>query len=168
MSVFSAEGSRVTLVDLLGLRVTADWSTAPEPTFLERIGVVRMAKAKGANGSEWQAAFLADGTHVVAWGQQDVDTGTRGSYRNPELAIIDLANQSIRQLELHDLQVSNVIPAPDGKGIYLLGRILAQDGTVAPGRGEILERLDLEQMVITGRRELSAMLSAAPLILSAG
>jgi len=116
---------------------------------------VAEAKVLGA-GVAREAVFGPDGQHLYVFGwATDLDANDLVVYRGLGVQHVDVARGAIVAEALLGEQAKHVLPAPDGRSLYVLGPRGPVTPFIAPGP-YWLRRLDAHTLAVLAERDFDA------------
>jgi len=158
LAIVHADEEAVTLIDGETLEIERTVALTRPTSALERaLGWLSLAPqeaaAKVLPATAWQAAFAPDGRRLYAWGfetRQEVGEAAseRPVTRALGLRVIDVESGGIAAEALPDALLNRVVPAPDGRSIYVVGPRAPDE--LGP---YVLRRLDAETLAVLAERE---------------
>lgn len=157
--VVDAEADRLTLLDAAALTVEGTHALRrPESSahrFLRWLGIApRDAQAKSMAGRRLDAVFAPDGRHLYLTGAEGtVDDATdETEYQGLGLKLIDVETGRIVAEELDDAELVAVLPAADGRSVYVNGP--TEPWTASAGEPSYrLRRLEARTLATLAERE---------------
>lgn len=156
LALVHADADRVTLVDTERLVVARTFSLARGPSLLERLGLApRGAAAKAVETRTRQAVFGPDGQRLYIFGGESTvnDRGETVS-RGLGLRVVDVQRGTPLAEALPGATISQVLPAPDGRSVYVAGVKPGESG-LRQDTAYLVRRLDAATLAPRAEREFA-------------
>lgn len=158
LAVLHADRDALTLADAERLEIVRTAQLSRPVGLLDRLGLrPRAAFAKMMEGVSWEACFSPDGRRLYAFGleSQFDEKAENFSYHGLGLRVIDVERGAIVAEALKGERIDWVVPAPDGRAIYIFGP-RKTEGAIDRGHSTyVLRRLDAETLKVTAEREFA-------------
>lgn len=158
LAIAHAESAQVTFIAAEPLAVERTTSIEPPANPVGwLVPEVRTAWAKQPpEGTIRWATFSADAQHVYVWGRQtQVDAQGQLSYDNFGVNAMSPDGGGVVAESLRDTWVDQLVPAPDGRSVYVIGLAdpsATSENDISP---YLLRRLDASTLATLSQRELS-------------
>ena len=161
LAIVHPEVAAVTLIDTA--RLTVERTVAigrPKGTLDRLLGLLPLpqeAEAKSPEGTSLAAAFGPDARFLYVFGYEDTgfDAGNRPTFAGLGVRVVDLDRNELAAEALAQDQIDVVLPAPDGRGVYVFG----PEEPDGPGSGggpvnHVLRRLNAATLDSLAERDL--------------
>jgi hypothetical protein len=158
LAVINADATLVILLDADTLEIERRIDLSADEGHLDHVlGWLNLlpqdAKAKDLIGPSRHAVFHPDGQHLYSYGSEGVDEGSRATYRGLGLTLVNLEEAEIAAEALPEEDISWVVPAPDGKSIFV-GSFGVREGIIWMGSSPFkIRRLDARTLDVLAERE---------------
>jgi hypothetical protein len=166
VAVAHADAERITLIDVETMAVERTLPLRPPTSLWEWLPFApRSAHAKYAEGTGKTAVFAPDGRRLYVWGHESrLAEDGRLRFESTGLVAVDVPSGTVTGRALVGHPIARVVPAPDGRSVYVLGR----ESPAGLDDLYVLRRLDaaglapLAEQRLLGSRALFA--TAAPVL----
>lgn len=158
LAIVRADKDAVTLIDTAHLTVERQLTLTTPTSLLDRLRRLlpfapSTAEAKGMDGRALDAAYAPDGQRLYIFGEAgSVDSSGRPTFNGLGLRLLDLRTGSVVAQALNGEFFGLVLPAPDGRSLYVTGSASEGGSEFAPGPSYLLARLDASSLAVKATR----------------